>query len=62
VDTVTVAARASVNADVLPLRRGEAVQNLVVDVNEGLEHLPAGPRIARVVLASKPTWNAISQE
>jgi hypothetical protein len=60
VDAVAVTAGAGVDANVFPLRSGEAIKNLVVDINESLEHLLASPWIPRVILASKPAWNDVS--
>lgn len=50
VDRVAVAAGAGVDADVGALGSGEAGQDAVVEVDEGLEQGGAGPRVAGVVL------------
>jgi hypothetical protein len=50
---VAIAAWASVNADVSSLGRGEPIEDLVVEVNERLKHLFAGPWITWVILACK---------
>ena len=44
------------------LRRGEAVEQPVVEVDEVLEHVLAGPRIARVVLVRQPALGEVDRD
>lgn len=62
VDAVAVAAGAGVDADVLALVGGEAVEDLVVQVDECLEQVGAGPRVARVLLRGQTTLGEVDAD
>ena len=53
VERVAVAPGTGVDADVLALLGGEAVEHQVVDLNKPLEHLLSRPRVAGIVLAGE---------
>ena len=57
VDRVAVAAGAGVDADVGALGGGEAGQDAVVEVDEGLEEGGAGPGVAGVVFGGEAALN-----
>ena len=61
-DGVHVAARARVDADVRALLGREAGEHAVVEVDEVLEHVLAGPGVARVVLVRQPPLGEVDRD
>lgn len=62
VHAVAVTAGARVDADVGALLGGEAVEDLVVQVNEGLEEVGASPRVARVLLGGQTALSEVDAD
>jgi hypothetical protein len=46
----------------MALLGGEAGEQLVVEVDELLQHVPAGPRVARVVLVGQPALGEVHRD
>lgn len=59
---VAVTTRASVDTDALALFGGEAVEHFIVEVDESVEELGAGPGVARVVLGGEAAFCEVDAE